>query len=282
DLVLGASGEISADGGAGGAGGAGGNALNDVNNRAAGGGGGGGGGGAGGVLRVVAFGEDSDVPTARVHADGGAGGSGGAAGGAHGGGGGTPRSGGAGGNGRTGERGMAILIGLDEPSYDAGLLVPETHDPSFESASPKWTFTATDSTYGSQTDPALDGSKTFRSTSCTTAFTGRTLQTTSFVAGIQATDEYTLQVGAYHSGAQWADTEFELNLQWYNASDGLISTSSSGTLNFAAQSQWALRTLVATAPSGAVKAKVLIRWRRTTGTTSGRQLSFDRIALLET
>lgn len=183
---------------------------------------------------------------------------------------------------------LLALLGLlfSTPSvfalgYDAGILTEAAHDPSFESTVQKWDYTTSGSTYGSTTDPGYDGSKTFRSTTSTTSFSGRTLTDTDFISGVIAGNEYRLEVGWYASGTEWADNRLEINIEWYNASSVLISTSTAADTTLAAQNTWELKTLTATAPANATQAKVLIRWRRTSATTSGRQQSFDRIALID-
>lgn len=166
-------------------------------------------------------------------------------------------------------------------SYDPGLLTEAEFDPSFEGATEKWAYTSTGSTYGSTTDPASDGSKTFRSTSSTTSYSGRTLTNSSFVTGITSGHEYKLEVGWFASGTEWADNRLELNIEWYDAGAALLSTSTAADLALTAQNTWELKTLTATAPANATQAKVLIRWKRLSGVTSGRQQSFDRIALVD-
>jgi flagellar hook assembly protein FlgD/fibronectin type 3 domain-containing protein len=174
--------------------------------------------------------------------------------------------------------GIAVGVAL---GYDPGLLTGELHDPSFERTQEKWTYTSTGSTYGSTLDPAFDGAKTFRSTSNTLTYSGRTLSTTNFVTGIVPGHSHRLEVGWYASGTEWADNRLEINIEWYDSSDSLVSTSAAADLTLAAQSTWELKIVTATAPASAAKAKILIRWRRTNSTTSGRQQSFDRVALLD-
>lgn len=156
-------------------------------------------------------------------------------------------------------------------------LTATDHDPSFEGATERWSYTSTNATYGSTTDPAYDGSATFRSTSLTTDYSARTLELNNFITGITAGNDYTLDVPWYGAGAQWADNRLEINIQWFDVSDVLLSTSTADELTLSALNTWEVKSLTATAPASAVKAKILIRWRRTNGTTSGRQQSFDGI-----
>jgi hypothetical protein len=155
--------------------------------------------------------------------------------------------------------GIAVGVAL---GYDPGLLTGELHDPSFERTQEKWTYTSTGSTYGSTLDPAFDGAKTFRSTSNTLTYSGRTLSTTNFVTGIVPGHSHRLEVGWYASGTEWADNRLEINIEWYDSSDSLVSTSAAADLTLAAQSTWELKIVTATAPASAAKAKILIRWRR--------------------
>lgn len=155
------------------------------------------------------------------------------------------------------------------------------HDPSFEGATTKWSV-GTDATYGSTTDGAADGTKSFRWSGLTSSITGRETRTDTFVLNVESGKQYRLETSWYGAGSNWAAFELRLNVEWFDVSNTLLSTSSSGTDHtLAAQDVWELKMDTFTAPANAVKAKILIQARRNNATTSGNQTSIDRVALVD-